>query len=83
MTKEYGLQTLPERPSMESLNAPYEEDEKEFVAMIESIQTTSIVDRDVMAIVQEEATAFFAGQKDLDTVCKNIQDRATKVVQER
>lgn len=58
-------------------------DEKEFVSLIESIQTTSIVDRDVMSIIQEEAAAFFADQKDLDTVCKNIQDRATKVVQER
>lgn len=58
-------------------------DEKAFSTLIESIKTTSIVDRDVMAIIQEEAAAYFAGQKDLDTVCKNIQDRATKVVQER
>ena len=52
-------------------------------ALIESVKTSQSCDTDVMSIILEEAAGFFADQRSIDDVCKNIQNRASIVVQER
>ena len=52
-------------------------------ALISGISASQSWDNDVMNIILEEAAGFFAGQRSLDDVCGNIQNRATLVVQER
>lgn len=54
-----------------------------FVNVIEHIAYHSTMDESILAIIHEESAAYFADQIDLDTVCHRIQDRASKVVQER
>ena len=52
-------------------------------ALISSVSASQSWDNDVMNIILEEAAGFFAGQRSVDDVCKNIQNRASIVVQER
>lgn len=52
-------------------------------ALISSVEHAQSSDTDVMDIILEEAAGFFAGQRSIDDVCKNIQNRASLVVQER
>ncbi len=52
-------------------------------ALISSVDSSISWDNDVMNIILEEAAGFFAGQRSVEDVCKNIQNRATLVVQER
>ena len=52
-------------------------------ALIESVKTSQSCDTDVMSIILEEAAGFFADQRSIDDVCRNIQNRASIVVQER
>ena len=52
-------------------------------ALISGVAASQSWDNDVMNIILEEAAGFFAGQRSLDDVCSNIQNRATLVVQER
>lgn len=52
-------------------------------ALIISVERAQSSDTDVMDIILEEAAGFFAGQRSIDDVCKNIQNRASLVVQER
>ena len=51
--------------------------------LISSVEHAQSSDTDVMDIILEEAAGFFAGQRSIDDVCKNIQNRASLVVQER
>ena len=52
-------------------------------ALISGVSSAQAWDNDIMSIIQEESAGFFAGQRTVDDVCKNIQKRATLVVQER
>ncbi len=52
-------------------------------AAVEKITQGSGFDTDVWAIVAEESAGFFAGSRSVEDVCKNIQNRASKIVQER
>lgn len=54
-----------------------------FEALISTVDHAQSSDTDVMDIILEEAAGFFAGQRSIDDVCKNIQNRASLVVQER
>lgn len=51
--------------------------------LIGSVKHAQATDTDVMDIILEEAAGYFAGQRSIDDVCKNIQNRASLVVQER
>ena len=62
----------------------FDEGHKEqLTALITSIESAQSCDLDILNIVMEEAAAFFADQRSIDDVCKNIQNRATLIVQER
>ena len=52
-------------------------------AIVENVTQSAGFDTDVWAIVSEESAGFFAGSRTVEDVCKNIQNRASKVVQER
>ncbi len=54
-----------------------------FLGLVESVSTIVSVDPAVLAIIQEEAAGYFADQKSLDDVCRNIQNRTTTIVNER
>jgi len=53
------------------------------IACIEKITQSTGGDTDVWKIVSEEAAGYFAGSRTVEDVCRNIQDRASKIVQER
>jgi len=54
-----------------------------FLELVENVSTIMSVDPAVLAIIQEEAAGYFADQKSLDDVCRNIQNRTTTIVNER
>ena len=56
---------------------------EQLTSLITSIESAQSCDLDILNIVMEEAAAFFADQRSVDDVCKNIQNRATLIVQER
>ena len=60
-----------------------EVDQKELTKLIEGVSQSEKSDTDVENIILEEAPGFFSGQRTVEDVCKNIQNRATTVVQER
>lgn len=51
--------------------------------MIGTVSGVLTSDKSISAIVTEEVQAYFAGQKDLDTVIDTIQNRAQTVIEER
>ena len=53
------------------------------ISLIEQVTNVYQYDPQVAAIVEEEAAAYFAGQRSADDVCKNIQNRVQNLVQER
>ena len=55
----------------------------ELATLISSVSSSQSYDKDVLDIVLEEAAGFFAGQRTIEDVCKNIQNRASIIVQER
>ncbi len=60
-----------------------QQDKDKLASLIASVETAQQFDSDVLNIVLEEAAGFFEGQRSVDDVCKNIQSRASIVVQER
>ena len=54
-----------------------------FVKVVEGVRTINSIDQGIMMIVNEEAPAFFEGQRSVEDVCKNIQNRATTLLHER
>ena len=60
-----------------------EADQAELAKLIEGVSQAEKSDTDVVNIILEEAPGFFSGQRTVEDVCKNIQNRATTVVQER
>lgn len=56
---------------------------EEMISLIEQVTNVYQYDPQVAAIVEEEAAAYFAGQRSADDVCKNIQNRVQNLVQER
>ena len=54
-----------------------------FRKLVESVSTISSTDPAVFLIVKEEAPAYFSGQRTVEDVCKNIQNRTTTIVNER
>ena len=55
----------------------------DYVKLVESIHIVERKDPTVMLIILEEAPAYFMGQRSVEEVCKNIQNRAKTVLQER
>ena len=60
-----------------------DEHKEGFKKLVESISTITATDMAVMSIIKEEAAAYFSGKQDMDTVCKNIQNRTANIVRER
>lgn len=54
-----------------------------FYSISESIDNVTYQDNTIIMIVDEEIQAYFAGQKDLDTTVKTIENRAQKAIDER
>ena len=54
-----------------------------FADLVGEVTTVTRTDPSVMMIVNEEAPGYFEGQRSIEDVCKNIQNRATTVVNER
>lgn len=53
------------------------------VSLVESVNAVNKNDPSVMLIILEEVPAYLLDQRSMDDVCKNIQNRATILVQER
>lgn len=54
-----------------------------FANLVGKVTSVTRTDPSVMMIVNEEAPGYFEGQRSIEDVCKNIQNRATTVVNER
>ncbi len=52
-------------------------------AMLENAQRDTLENYLIRGIIQEEAEAYFQGQKDLDTVCEIMQSRVNILLSER
>ena len=60
----------------EEYQYPMSEDQKDaLLRLLDASQRSSSYDQVISGIVQEEAGAFFAGQRDIDAVCSRIQSR--------
>ena len=60
-----------------------EEDEAELRAMIESVSITTEFDQEIMNLIREDASAYFAGAKSLEETVKVIQSRVSIYVAEQ
>ncbi|MBO4927928.1 MAG: extracellular solute-binding protein [Clostridiales bacterium] len=68
----------------EEMITPITQAHKEgFLKLVESVSTIMSSDPAVIAIIEEETAGYFAGQRELDEVCANIQKRTTIIVNER
>ena len=56
---------------------------EEMVTIMEKISNVYSFDSRVEAIINEEVAAYFQNQRSAEDVCKNIQNRAKQLVQER
>lgn len=59
------------------------EDEAELRAMLESITLVDDIDQEIMNLIREDASAYFADAKSLDETVKIIQSRLSIYVSER
>lgn len=59
------------------------ENRVKFETLVENVHAVALPDLSIMNVIQEEAAAFFADQQSLETVCKNIQERVTTIIQEK
>ena len=66
----------------QSLNALTEKEVGEITAWYESLDTAKTYNSDVMDIIQEEASAYFDGNMDVETVASNIQNRVQMLLYE-
>ena len=55
----------------------------EYRSLVEQVSTICSEDPAIMAIVKEEAAAYFADQRSVEDVCRNIQNRTQTIVNER
>ncbi|MBO4651518.1 MAG: carbohydrate ABC transporter substrate-binding protein [Clostridiales bacterium] len=55
----------------------------DFLKLVEAVSTSENMDPAIMAIINEDSAAYFAGQKSVDDVAKLIQNRARTKVSER
>ena len=51
--------------------------------MIENCRVRPACDPAILNIIHEEIPAYFAGQKEIEEVCKSINNRAQTVLDER
>ncbi len=59
-----------------------EEDEAELRAILESVTLTTEFDQEIMSLIREDASAYFAGAKSLEETVKIIQSRVSIYVSE-
>lgn len=55
----------------------------DFIKLVESVSVSENTDPAIMAIINEDAAPYFAGQKSVDDVAKLIQNRAKTKISER
>jgi ABC-type glycerol-3-phosphate transport system substrate-binding protein len=67
----------------EKVYAMSEEQRERLLALLESAERAASYDKVIAGIVQEEAGAFFAGQRDIETVSRQIQSRAETYLAEQ
>ena len=58
------------------------EEAEQYVELVNHVTQTEYYETQIMAIVEKEAKAYFAGQQTLDKTIEVIQDRVTKYVNE-
>ena len=84
---EYMKKEAATNPNMANEPDLYLEFTQEHVDALEkiicSVTSAQSCDNAVMSIILEEVAGYFADQRSVDDVCKNIQNRASLVVQER
>lgn len=81
--EEYAAQYGEDEMWRNSIPEITDEHKEGFKKLVESISTITASDMAVVSIIKEEAAAYFSGQQDIDTVCKNIQNRTANIVRER
>lgn len=59
-----------------------QEEMDQFMKLLNSVKKRDNFDQTIIGIVEEEAQAYFAGDKSVDETAKIIQDRVTKYVNE-
>ena len=65
------------------ISKPNEEAKDTYLKILEKASVSSTTDPAVMNVIHEELQSYFAGQSDIDTVIKNINDRAQTIIDER
>ncbi|MBO4687146.1 MAG: extracellular solute-binding protein [Clostridiales bacterium] len=60
-----------------------DETTEDLSALISSVTQAEAIDTDILNIILEEAAGYFAGQRSVDDICANIQNRATTIMNER
>lgn len=65
------------------ISKPNEGAKDTYLKILEKASVSSTTDPAVMNVIHEELQGYFAGQTDIDTVIKNINDRAQTVIDER
>ncbi|MCR5274242.1 MAG: extracellular solute-binding protein [Clostridiales bacterium] len=73
----------PQNPRDEAPVEITEEMTAELERIVESIHVVNASDPDVFSIIWEEAQGYFADQRSVDEVCRNIQNRTKTIVSER
>ncbi len=65
------------------VSKPNEGAKETYLKILEKASVSSTTDPAVMNVIHEELQGYFAGQTDIDTVIKNINDRAQTIIDER
>lgn len=72
-----------EDDGLEWISAMNEEQRDKQLAMLEHVQADSLENQAIRNIIQEEASAYFAGVKNLEDTCRVIQSRVGLFLAER
>ena len=81
--KEFAMQMGTDDSIMYAKYDLTSETSEAFADLVGEVTTVTRTDPSVMMIVNEEAPGYFEWQRSIEDVCKNIQNRATTVVNER
>jgi hypothetical protein len=64
-------------------SAPLDEEKaKTWITMIENVHTKYVSYPDILSVINEEASAYFAGQKNAKDVAATIQNRVALIIAE-
>ena len=80
--KRYYENTVYNGYSMVNIGVNTDEDNEKMLSLIKSVSSVYREDKFVLAIVEEETGAYFAGQKSAEDVAKIIQNRVQNYLDE-